>query len=106
MKINKSVTIVLFIAIWVAIRFPSAFAQKTNSYETLHELFFEWRKFENPPLLNGAPDYTKSQFRKRQNGFRRIEKLLSNMDTTGWLKYQQVDLQLLIAEMNLSLIHI
>ena len=84
--LNKSVTIVLFIAIWVAIRFPSAFAQKTNSYETLHELFFEWRKFENPPLLNGAPDYTKSQFRKRQNGFRRIEKILSNItiDPSGF----------------------
>ena len=100
MKINKSVTIFLFCAIGLAIYFPSVFAQKTNNYETLHELFFEWRKFENPPLLNGAPDYTKSQFRKRQNGFRRIEKILSNIDTTRWLKSQQVDLQLLKAEMN------
>ena len=100
MKINKSVTIVLFIAIWVAIRFPSAFAQKTNSYETLHELFFEWRKFENPPLLNGAPDYTKSQFRKRQKSFKSIEKELSDIDTIGWVKSQQVDWQLMRAEMN------
>ena len=100
MKINKSVTIFLFCAIGLGIRSPSVFAQKTNNYETLHELFFEWRKFENPPLLNGAPDYTKSQFRKRQNGFRRIEKILSNIDTTRWLKSQQVDLQLLKAEMN------
>ena len=58
MKINKSVTIFLFCAIVLAIRFSSVFAQKTNNYETLHELFFEWRKFENPPLLYGAPDYT------------------------------------------------
>ena len=100
MKINKSLTIVLFIAIWVAIRFPSAFAQKTNSYETLHELFFEWRKFENPPLLNGAPDYTKSQFRKRQKSFKSIEKELSDIDTIGWVKSQQVDWQLMRAEMN------
>ena len=35
--------------------------QSYNNYEDLHELFFEWRKFENPPLLNGAPDYTKSE---------------------------------------------
>ena len=100
MKINKSVTIFLFCAIGLAIRFSSVFAQKTNNYETLHELFFEWRKFENPPLLNGAPDYTKSQFRKRQKPFKSIDNRLSDIDTTGWLKSQQVDWQLLRAEMN------
>ena len=100
MKINKSVTIFLFCAIVLAIRFSSVFAQKTNNYETLHELFFEWRKFENPPLLNGAPDYTKSQFRKRQKPFKSIDNRLSDIDTTGWLKSQQVDWQLLRAEMN------
>ena len=100
MKINKSVTIFLFCAIVLAIRFSSVFAQKTNNYETLHELFFEWRKFENPPLLYGAPDYTKSQFRKRQKPFKSIDNRLSDIDTTGWLKSQQVDWQLLRAEMN------
>ena len=104
MKVTKIISIFLFYVIWSGVRFAyiphQLFAQSNSNYETFQELFFEWRKFENPPLLNGAPDYTKSQFRKRQNGFRRIEKLLSNMDTTGWLKYQQVDLQLLIAEMN------
>ena len=100
MKINKSVTIFLFCAIGLAIRFSSVFAQKTNNYETLHELFFEWRKFENPPLLYGAPDYTKSQFRKRQKPFKSIDNRLSDIDTTGWLKSQQVDWQLLRAEMN------
>ena len=100
MKINKSVTIFLFCAIVLAIRFSSVFAQKTNNYETLHELFFEWRKFENPPLLYGAPDYTKSQFRKRQKSFKSIDNRLSDIDTTGWLKSQQVDWQLLRAEMN------
>ena len=104
MKVTKIISIFLFFIIWSGVRFPylphQLFAQSNSNYETFQELFFEWRKFENPPLLNGAPDYTKSQFRKRQNGFRRIDKLLSNIDTTGWLKYQQVDLQLLRAEMN------
>ena len=104
MKVTKIISIFLFYVMWSGVRFSyithQLFAQSNSNYETFQELFFEWRKFENPPLLNGAPDYTKSQFRKRQNGFRRIEKLLSDIDTTGWLKYQQVDLQLLIAEMN------
>ncbi|SDB25493.1 hypothetical protein SAMN03097699_0328 [Flavobacteriaceae bacterium MAR_2010_188] len=41
-------------------------AQSGNSsYENLIALFKEWRAFEKPPLLNGAPDYTKVTFEKR-----------------------------------------
>ncbi|WKV12758.1 hypothetical protein [Marivirga harenae] len=31
----------------------------SNDYEALVSLFKEWRTFEEPPLLDGAPDYTK-----------------------------------------------
>ncbi len=30
----------------------------TNTYEDLLVLFEDWREFESPPLLEGAPDYT------------------------------------------------
>ena len=42
---------------------------QVSSYVDLEKLFLDWRNFENPPLLNGAPDYTKSQFKKSQNTF-------------------------------------
>ena len=29
-----------------------------GSYEDLLELFTDWRAFERPPMLDGAPDYT------------------------------------------------
>ena len=67
MKNITNVTIIFVsMILFIVIRFSSLLAQNTNNYEDLHALFFEWRKFENPPLLDGAPNYTKSQFRKRQ----------------------------------------
>ena len=33
-------------------------AGSTNTYDDLLILFKGWRKFEHPPLLDGAPDYT------------------------------------------------
>ena len=36
--------------------FVSVEGQTPENYEELHELFFAWRTFENPPLLKGAPD--------------------------------------------------
>lgn len=38
--------------------------QSQSNYNSLQNLFIEWRKFENPPLLNGAPDYTKKHLIK------------------------------------------
>jgi len=37
----------------------------SNKYEDLTALFQEWRTFENPPLRDGAPDYTAETFKKR-----------------------------------------
>ena len=74
MKNITNVTIILVsMILFIVIRFSSLLAQNTNNYEDLHALFFEWRKFENPPLLDGAPNYTKSQFRKRQKTFKLLE---------------------------------
>ena len=33
-----------------------------KNYIELVQLFEDWRDFENPPLMNGAPDYTKRRF--------------------------------------------
>ena len=37
-----------------------------NNYKALESLFVEWRSFENPPLLDGAPDYRQSRFNSYQ----------------------------------------
>jgi len=80
--------------------FASLAGQSDYKYNELQDLFIEWRKFENPPLLNGAPDYTKKQFKKRKSTFNKLQKKLDNIDTTNLSKSMQVDWQVIEAEMN------
>lgn len=71
-----------------------------NGYKELVSLFNEWRAFERPPLLHGAPDYTKETFTKRQPNFKRLQQKLQAMDTTNWPVHEQVDWHIVRAEMN------
>lgn len=72
----------------------------SNLYEDLVLLFRDWRDFETPPLLNGAPDYTASSFERRHAAFIDLQSRLSAIDTTGWEISKQVDWRLVRAEMN------
>lgn len=71
-----------------------------NSHEDLVALFVEWRAFEQPPMLDGAPDYTAKTFASRYEIYKGFSKRLSAMDTTGWSIPAQVDWHLVRAEMN------
>ena len=71
-----------------------------NSYEALTELFADWREFENPPPLDGAPDYTAARFTAAYEDFARYRERLDAIDTSGWPIEQQVDWHLVNAEMN------
>lgn len=72
----------------------------TNKYEDLVSLFKDWRTFENPPVLDGAPDYTKETFDKRWPKFKELQKSLKQIDTTGWSIENKVDWMVVWAEMN------
>jgi len=77
---------------------------QTNSsskdYSSLVDLFYEWREFENPPLLNGAPNYTKNSFNKRHVEFKKLRARLKKIDVSGWEKAQKIDFEVVLAEMN------
>ncbi len=76
-------------------------AQKSSKdYNSLVELFKQWRNFEKPPLLNGAPDYTVASFNRRQPVFLQLRKKLLSIDTVGWAINQKVDWRIVWAEMN------
>ncbi len=75
-------------------------ADEADSYETLVELFREWRQFETPPLVNGAPDYSAETFEKRWPAFKELQEKLNGIDTTGWTTPDKVDYHILVAEMN------
>jgi hypothetical protein len=72
----------------------------TKEYSDLINLFKEWRTFENPPLLDGAPDYTEATFIERQPVFKKLQAKLLAMDTTDWSVPEQVDYHIVWAEMN------
>ena len=74
---------------------------ETNIKSTrLIALFQEWRNFEKPPLLDGAPDYRKETFEKRLPSFKKLQAQLLAIDTTGWSIPEQVDYRIVWAEMN------
>ncbi|MDY2586937.1 hypothetical protein SNF14_06270 [Winogradskyella aquimaris] len=63
-------------------------------------LFKEWRTFEKPPLLNGAPDYTAKTFEQRWPQFIELQQSLNKIDTTNWSVANKVDWMIVWAEMN------
>lgn len=72
----------------------------SNDYQDLVSLFKDWRTFENPPLLDGAPDYTKETFEKRWPKFQELQKSLKQIDTTNWSIENRADWMIVWAEMN------
>lgn len=74
--------------------------QVLSSYDDLEVLFEDWRKFEKPPIKDGAPDYTKITFQKRWPEFKSLQAKLMAMDTSQWPIHQQVDWNIVRAEMN------
>ncbi len=73
---------------------------RSTDYAALVSLFKEWRAFENPPLRNGAPDYTAATFSKRWPAFKKLQSKLHSIDTTAWSIEHKVDWMLVWAEMN------
>ena len=72
----------------------------THSYDDLVSLFKEWRTFEIPPKLDGAPDNTKATFEKRWPIFKQLQSQLKAIDTSNWSIENQVDWMIVWAEMN------
>lgn len=71
-----------------------------DSYEKLEQLYITWRVFEQPPRLDGAPDYTAARFEARRPQFEMLQSKLIALDTAGWTIPQKVDWMIVWAEMN------
>ena len=72
----------------------------STEYQDLVTLFHEWRAFEKPPILDGAPDYTAAMFQERWPVFLKLRERLEAIDCSNWSIEQQVDWQVVKAEMN------
>ncbi len=73
---------------------------RAGSYAELLVLFDDWREFEVPPLLDGAPDYTAKTTAQRHGELKSYQHRLMSFDITDWPIEQQVDWHLVRAEMN------
>ncbi|OSZ72160.1 hypothetical protein CAP39_02010 [Sphingomonas sp. IBVSS1] len=66
----------------------------------LHGLFAEWRRWHDARPANGVPDYSAAANAARAEGLKRFEARLAAIDINGWSAADQVDWQLVQAEMN------
>jgi len=96
--------IILFISYVLLMGTNQIYSQQSHSqppdYGELVELFNDWRDFENPPRLNGAPDYTADRFKKDHTAFKDLQNRLTQITIDEWPIPYQVDWHVVRAEMN------
>jgi len=66
----------------------------------LVSLFAEWREFQKPRMVNGVPDYTPAAMARQHRELRKYQARLAALDIRKWPVPQQVDFQIVRAEMN------
>lgn len=100
----RSTFIAVFLATCIAVvlagKAANADTLTSPDYDDLLTLFADWRAFESPPLLDGAPDYTAAGFAARHDDFVALRARLQSFDIAEWPIPQQVDWHLVRAEMN------
>jgi hypothetical protein len=77
-----------------------------GSWSDLVTLFDEWRVFEEPPRLEGAPDYREATNARRLDELAGYQTRLEALDPSGWPVAEQVDWHLVRAEMNGMAFHL
>lgn len=78
----------------------SAVDSEPSSYAELLTLFSQWREFEQPPQVDGAPDYSVKRFAAVATELKGFQARLHAIDRQGWPIPQQVDWELVEAEMH------
>ena len=72
----------------------------STSYDELVTLFAEWRAFEEPTLVDGVPDYSAANMAAQHRDLAAYQSRLAAIDPDAWPLAQQVDYQIVRAEMN------
>ncbi len=71
-----------------------------DKYAELLMLFKEWRAFQQPTLVGGAPDYSAAAMQAQHQKLSAYRRRLTAIDTSGWSVSQRVDWHIVRAEMN------
>ena len=75
-------------------------AAQAGGHADLVALFAEWRAFQRPKVVDGVPDYTAGAMAAQQRDLAGYQRRLAAIDASGWPAGQQVDWQIVRAEMN------
>jgi hypothetical protein len=75
-------------------------APKSTRYEDLTTFFGEWRRFQQPKQVDGAPDYSAGAMAAQARDLTGFVNRLAAIDPTSWPIPQQVDYYVVRAEMN------
>ena len=97
---NKVGSLFILAAVFAAGAHGEEEGLMAESYDDLVALFEDWREFETPPLLDGAPDYTAERFAAAHAELADYQARLRAIDTSSWPIEQQVDWHVVRAEMN------
>jgi hypothetical protein len=89
----------LLLVAWPAASRGASADEPPSGHDELLRLFADWRAFETPPLLDGAPDYTKERFESRYRELSSYRARLDALDPSTWPIPQRVDWHLVRAEM-------
>jgi hypothetical protein len=71
-----------------------------DRYDDLVALFHEWRAFQRPRLINGVPDYSAPAMAAQRQALPEFQRRLGAIAPGGWPIPQQVDYEVVRAEMN------
>jgi hypothetical protein len=75
-------------------------ASAASSYEDLVSFFKDWRAFQKPKVVDGVPHYGPGAMGAQQQELEGYKKRLAAIDPSGWAIPQQVDYQIVRAEVN------
>ncbi len=78
----------------------AAFGEGGESHADLISLFQEWRAFERPAFVDGVPDYTAAAMAAQHRQLPSWQARLEALRPETWTVAEQVDWQLVRAEMN------
>src|SRR5260370_4911502 len=71
-----------------------------DGYETLVQLFTDWRAFQQPHFRDGVPDYAPAAMQEQQRRLPEIQARLEAINTSEWPVARRIDGELVRAEMN------
>ena len=78
---------------------PLTASPRSARYEDLLSFFREWRSFQRPKLIDGVPDYSASAVAAQKRELETYRRRLAAIDSNGWPVAQQVDYNVVRAEL-------